>query len=147
MINFNSKIFLNRLFDLLDKDHRKKGEFYEYIGSAGIVQNWKNRGSAPQSDKLLAIAQYFNVSTDYLLGLSDNPNQKTTTYPLPKKQELLHFESPEYNKYGVSNPEVQEMLCQVRRIYSKRGHRDVDKMRLFLSTLDPGLDIIGQDDK
>lgn len=38
--------------------------------SNGIISSWKN-GRASQ-DKLAAIADYFNVSTDYLLGRKEN---------------------------------------------------------------------------
>ena len=30
----------------------------------------------PPTSKLVTLADYFNVSTDYLLGRSDNPNMK-----------------------------------------------------------------------
>ena len=33
------------------------------------VTNWKKRGSVPNDSNLLQIANYFNVSTDYLLGI------------------------------------------------------------------------------
>jgi transcriptional regulator with XRE-family HTH domain len=36
--------------------------------------HWKNRGSIPTGDILQKIADYFGVSTDYLLGRSDNPS-------------------------------------------------------------------------
>ena len=35
---------------------------------AGTISKWKK--SAPGSDKLLKVAEYFQVSTDYLLGAS-----------------------------------------------------------------------------
>ena len=38
--------------------------------SKSNVTNWKN-GSVPKADKLDKIADYFDVSTDYLLGKSD----------------------------------------------------------------------------
>ena len=40
------------------------------IGSATITQ-WK-QGSDPSTEKLQQIATYFNVSSDYLLGTTDN---------------------------------------------------------------------------
>lgn len=140
MKEFNSEMFTNRLNHLLKNDSRKKGEFYEKVAASGIVFNWKKRGSAPQADKLLAIAQYFNVTVDYLIGLSDDPGPKktNTTYSLPPKPEILRFEAPPAIQYGPSSPEIQEMIRQVYRICSRRGPRDIDKLKLFLSALDPG---------
>lgn len=42
------------------------------IGRNTIYQ-WNKR--TPSSDKLEAVANYFNVSVDYLLGRTENPNQ------------------------------------------------------------------------
>lgn len=39
------------------------------------LYRWKN--SAPASDKLQKVADYFGVSTDYLLGRTDSPENKT----------------------------------------------------------------------
>ena len=40
--------------------------------SSGSVTNWKN-GAIPQNLALKKIAEYFNVTVDYLLGKTDNP--------------------------------------------------------------------------
>ena len=45
------------------------------IGRNTIYQ-WNKR--TPSSDKLEAVANYFNVSVDYLLGRTDNPNSDLT---------------------------------------------------------------------
>ena len=44
--------------------------FFGY--SNGYLAKWKN--NTPNSDELVKIANYFNVSTDYLLGLTDEKN-------------------------------------------------------------------------
>lgn len=45
----------------------------ERIGfSRNSLYSWKN--SEPKPKKLNAVADYFNVSTDYLLGRTDNPS-------------------------------------------------------------------------
>ena len=49
--------------------------------SNGQIRKWDN--TTPGSDKLLAIADYFDVSTDYLLGRSD----KKRYYDLTEKDE------------------------------------------------------------
>ena len=47
----------------------------------------------PKSDRLQEIADYFNVSTDYLLGRTDNPaiasDDKTNEYLGPAETELV----------------------------------------------------------
>lgn len=40
------------------------------------VNNWESGVSLPSVDVLVALATYFNVSTDYLLGLSEEPGRK-----------------------------------------------------------------------
>lgn len=40
--------------------------------SSSIIRKWKNNTS-PSIDKIKLIARFFNVSTDYLIGLSDIP--------------------------------------------------------------------------
>ena len=144
MSKYNTDIFIKRLQSLLNKDNRAKGIFHKNVVKAGQITNWKKRGSAPQADKLFAIAQYFNVSIDYLVGLSDIPTLKKTktVYALPPKPVMLDFESPAARRNGHSSQDKQEMIQQIGRICNKRSTRDIDKMRLFLTALDPGDDEI-----
>lgn len=44
--------------------------------SKNSLYAWKK--SKPSIDKLNAVADYFNVSTDYLLGRTDNPNSASS---------------------------------------------------------------------
>lgn len=38
------------------------------------VSTWENMKTVPSADNLVALADYFNVSLDYLVGRTDNPN-------------------------------------------------------------------------
>lgn len=40
--------------------------------ASSAATNWK-RGASPRSDVVIRAAEYFSVSTDYLLGLTDIP--------------------------------------------------------------------------
>lgn len=44
--------------------------------SAGAVGLWETDKRLPDAHMIVKIAQYFDVSTDYLLGLSSSPNAK-----------------------------------------------------------------------
>ena len=46
--------------------------------ASGTVSEWK-KGRAPQNSTLLKIAQYFNVSVDYLLGTEQKNTSNTET--------------------------------------------------------------------
>ena len=46
--------------------------------SSGSITNWKN-GTIPNNSALLKIANYFNVSVDYLLGKEETPMPQDTT--------------------------------------------------------------------
>jgi len=41
--------------------------------SQGLMNNYKNGVKSPTFDNLLKIANYLNVSVDFLLGRTDNP--------------------------------------------------------------------------
>jgi len=41
--------------------------------SNGLITGWTQGGKIPSGENLRKIADYFNVSIDYLLGRTDNP--------------------------------------------------------------------------
>ncbi|MBC1292229.1 MULTISPECIES: helix-turn-helix domain-containing protein [Listeria] len=61
-----------RIKDLCTKQQISISELERKLNFGnGIIRRWST--SAPNSDKLERVANYFNVSTDYLLGRTDNP--------------------------------------------------------------------------
>lgn len=55
--------------ELCEEKKIKPSRVAEEIGiSRAAVTNWKKNGYTPQGDVLQKIADYFNVSIDYLLG-------------------------------------------------------------------------------
>ncbi|MFR7606008.1 MAG: helix-turn-helix domain-containing protein [Oscillospiraceae bacterium] len=64
-----------RLFELM-KEHgisSKKLSDDTKI-STGNISDWKSGRSQPSLDKIRILADYFNVSIDYLLDRTDNPD-------------------------------------------------------------------------
>lgn len=75
----------------------------ERIGfSRNSLYSWKN--SEPKPKKLNAVADYFNVSTDYLLGRTDNP-------AIADSKEQFFFEGKEVN--------VEELASTAMRFNGK----------------------------
>lgn len=71
MENFNSDIFCKRVNELFGKTGQK--ELSNKLGiSQAVISSIKTRSSkSPSADTIYLIANYFNVSTDWLLGLTD----------------------------------------------------------------------------
>lgn len=59
--------------------------------SNGTIGNWESGNRIPDTDTLSRIADYFNVTVDYLLGRTDDPTGKEQApipglYPVTKKK-------------------------------------------------------------
>lgn len=66
--------FYERLLKICEKNNVKLTPLIKKLGySTGSLTNWKN-GTMPNGDIIIVFANYFNISTDYLLGLTDIPN-------------------------------------------------------------------------
>lgn len=71
-----------RIKDLADKHRISLNDLEDKLG---ISRNslYGIKKANPKSDRLQQIADYFNVSTDYLLGRTDNPNIAGDTVTTP----------------------------------------------------------------
>ncbi len=75
-----------RIFELLKKNNKKQKELAESIGlSTSAISDWKKKGTNPAAENISAIADFFNVSTDYLL----TGEEKSKEYLRDDEQKLL----------------------------------------------------------
>ncbi len=62
-------------FEALCAERKMKPQAQEIQDIAGVsspaISGWKNKGSLPKGEVLCRLASYFEVTTDYLLGLSE----------------------------------------------------------------------------
>lgn len=58
--------------------------------SSGAISGWK-KGSDPKIEVVIRLSNYFQVTTDYLLGLSELRNH--TAIPIPNEEEQLLLEA------------------------------------------------------
>ncbi len=64
--------FIENLYYLLECSHISKTQFLKelHLGK-NAISNWRKRDSLPNGNTLVAIADYFDVSLDYLVGRSE----------------------------------------------------------------------------
>jgi len=66
-------IFSKRLRELREDKNLSMQELAVIINvSNAAISNWENEINEPKISYLAALAKYFGVSADYLLGLDDN---------------------------------------------------------------------------
>ena len=61
------------IISLLKTEKISTNRMLSEIGLHSNMINDMKKGSMPSADKLGLIAEYFNISVDYLLGRTDNP--------------------------------------------------------------------------
>ncbi|HEU8715624.1 TPA: helix-turn-helix transcriptional regulator [Streptococcus pneumoniae] len=83
-------------FEKIKKLAKKRGKALGQVEEdLGYGRNtlYKIKNSTPNAERIAEIANYFNVSTDYLLGRTDNPaiasDDKTNEYLGPAETELV----------------------------------------------------------
>ena len=78
-----------RLFEIMKEKDIKANKLSEIIKvSTGNISDWKSGRSTPSSEKLILLAQFFNVTTDYLLGLDEEPNKHSSSRENLSEQEV-----------------------------------------------------------
>lgn len=73
--------------------------------------SWKK--SSPKADTLEKVANYFNVSTDYILGRTDNTSSE-------EEQSITKQVMMRMNTDGLSEKEIDEIESEMERFFSWR---------------------------
>lgn len=115
--------FIEILTSLIKQKKITKSQFLKDCGfGVNSFSNWKNSKSGHPSDVYLKkIADYFGVSTDYLLGRTDDPGQKTEPAPQneSKELELTQKELELINILRRTPPAQQEAVLNLLLSFSK----------------------------
>ena len=106
-------MFKDILKDLIDEKRLTIQEFSKQTKTPKTtIDGWLYQKRKPDFESIKALSQYFNVSADYLLGLSDewgNPTQSSTGPQLTGAEKQL-LEAAK----GMSDIELQHVLGYVR---------------------------------
>ena len=65
-------LFKERLKELRTEKHLSQMQLAKLTGvSAGAIGFWETGKRIPSAETIITLANYFHVTTDYLLGVSD----------------------------------------------------------------------------
>ncbi|OTO24946.1 hypothetical protein A5877_000453 [Enterococcus sp. 3C7_DIV0644] len=83
-----STVLLERIKKLCKKRGITVSELENRVGfGKNSIYKWKTQ--SPKADTLQKVADYFNVSTDYLLGRTDNPDPDNTKLNTDDLEDVL----------------------------------------------------------
>lgn len=103
---------INKILTLLKEQNKKQKDLTDFLNvSKGVFTDWKSGKNTSYKKHIDKIAEFFDVSTDYLLGrteiVDDKKSSSTLIHlspdPSPETQTLLVF-----NKNGI--PDVHEKV-------------------------------------
>jgi transcriptional regulator with XRE-family HTH domain len=87
---------LQRIIELIGYKHGEKKKLADNLGiSQNVFTSWFAGKSESYKKYAPIIADYFDVSVDYLSGKTDDKNKKSATLSddglIPKRQNLVHL--------------------------------------------------------
>lgn len=109
---------MNNIRKLRIENNMKQSELAEYLSVAqGTLSYWENDKYEIDNESLKKLADYFNVTTDYLLGRTDDPT------PLDAKKSAtddISLDDIEFALFGevreLTDEDKQELLRDARRM-------------------------------
>lgn len=119
-------IFAERLKELREEKELSMMQLASKLGvSDAAICKWENDLTEPRANNILSIAHFFEVSTDYLLGLESefgvkkysSPQIVVHTLSLDEKKLLDSFRS-------LPRPEQAQSLEYIQFLTSKRGNKN-----------------------
>ncbi|MBR0190300.1 MAG: helix-turn-helix transcriptional regulator [Clostridia bacterium] len=73
-----NNLFAERLSELIEENNKTKREVgRETHISAQSISDWSTGKIQPTAENIYVLAQYFNCTSDYLLGLTNEDEEKT----------------------------------------------------------------------
>lgn len=109
-------------FDTIKELAQKRGKNPKQIAlELGLGENlfYKWKKSSPTADKLTLVAEYFHVSTDYLLGRTNNPIVNDAE--IPKEFDISDDTiTMTYEGKTLSESERQVILAAARALVEQR---------------------------
>ena len=122
-------MFQIRLKELREKKGLSQYEFAKKIGVAqSTVGSWESGRREPNYNTTKIIADFFDVSVDYLISRADDPTPNPDNKKSPGEEPELDIDSIEYALYGeardLDDDEKQQLLELAKLMRKKRKEKE-----------------------
>ena len=111
------EVFARRLNDLIFKKGVRKKDCAAAVGiTTGALSQFFSKTAVPSFDTLISLANYLDVSIDYLVGRNDDPHTSSKS-----KEEvlLLHLPDELLPAYQAAKEKNPENLPQIIETFEK----------------------------
>lgn len=152
--------FYSRLLSLCQSNDIKITSLLTELGlSKGNLTNWK-KGTIPNGDVLIKLAQYFKVSVDYLLGQTEHKHKTTSldnigNLSIDYPNELIEvpieisFSEDKLKNFFLSPETFYSVIDNIKNIAAKSGvhiddisQKQKDEFKDIASQLNPNEKIL-----
>ena len=106
-----------RISELRKKEGLSQKEFGKIIGAAqNTVSQWEKGIREPDGEMITKIANFFGVTTDYLLGNTESPNLMTGKEPNTESHYYLNDEARQMAEELAKNPKLHILFDAARTV-------------------------------
>ncbi len=107
----NNELLIERIIQLRSKNKLSQTDLAKKLNISRQAYNHYERGfRVPSFESLTLLSEIFEVSTDYLLGLTDNPSQKNEdTQKSLTNSEAFETFNKELSKLDINVDDGQEL--------------------------------------
>ena len=111
---------MTTIYDRIKEISNKKGVSIDYVNDkAGLsnkaIYGWKK--STPKADNLQKVADVLHVSTDYLLGRTDEMNPTSSDDLTEPQRQVAYFIDPQATKEDI---EQIKKLVEIAKLSKRR---------------------------
>lgn len=117
-------MFKTRIKELRNKHNLTMSELGDKLGvGKSAIAGYESGQRNPKIETLHKLSSIFNVSADYLLGLTDNPTPVEESTNLAK---LIENNSFHYNGEKLSEADLHLLIGLLERFSTNAQNNDVD---------------------
>lgn len=119
--------FSNNLKSLIIDEHITQNKLAQKIGyTQRAVSKWVNGQAEPTESAIVKCAKYFEVSTDYLLGLTSDDGAKLYSAPTASTMGDVHSskELQLLEIYRNLSPDMQATLWSLLETWNPSTHKN-----------------------